>query len=188
MSTDRKIPKLVTLLVSLLTLASAAHAGDDRPSSCGQMLSSSKSCTSAQCVPVKKVTPIPDVAQSSVAYRGCGSGSLIPVSYVEPGPIRAIAFYAAGLIKSTIAAPFRLVETLIPVGKGDDYRPVRPACQPSCGPNLPPQVIKEYEFPPMESSNLVSGLWNLPSTLFRQGRLTGDVFRNDPSAPVHCAR
>ncbi len=200
MLTDRKILKLIILLLSLLTLAGGTHAGDNRPYSCGPALSSPMASTAAQCVPFQKVSPTPGVGQSSVAHRGCASDNLVPVSYVEPGPIRAIAFYAVGLIKSTITAPFRLVETLIPVGNGNDCRPVMPSCSPQlgrrpmpsspppCGPGLPPHVVKEYEFPPLESDNILSGLWNLPTTLLRQGRLSGDLFRNDHNVPAPCAR
>lgn len=241
----RNILRSIILCSLLVMLPCMAHAGDNRQFSCGPSVNLPNPCAAPQCAPIQKVPTTPGVRHPSGVYPG-GSDKLIPLTYVEPGPIRAIAFYAVGLIKSTVAAPFRLIEAVIPVGKNDCrpprpvcgpqpvfqpqpcvplYKPVmaacappavrqpqpcvpvcrpvmagcapaaphlgplpRPACQPSCGPNLPPQVVKEYEFPPVELDNLLSGLWNFPRTLFRQGRLTGDVFRNDPYAPVRCAR
>lgn len=245
MSLDRKTLSFIVMCLLLVTLACMAYAGDNRPMSCGPAVNASNFCPISQCAPIQKVPPASGVRYPASGYPG-GSEKLVPLTYVEPGPIRAIAFYAVGLIKSTVAAPFRLIEAVIPVGRNDCrppkpvcgppvvchpqpcvplHKPVmttcapaavcrpqpcfpvckpvmagcapsapqmgplpRPSCQPSCGPNLPPQVVKEYEFPPVEQNNLLSGLWNFPATLFRQGRLTGDVFRNDPYAPVRCAR
>lgn len=203
---------LYTLIVAVqclltVTFTNTSYGGDNRGYNCGPNLTPSYSGSSPHCCPIQKVP----VTQGIPPRPSCGapagpSDRLVPLTYVEPGPIRAIAFYAVGLLKSTIAAPFRLIEAVIPVGGKPDCRPPKPviagcappaphlgprpgpSCQPSCGPNLPPQVVKEYEFPPLESDNLLSGLWNFPATLVRQGRFTGDVFRNDPCAPVRCSR
>ena len=213
---DPKTPRLLILITFLVTSVCMSYAADNRPACFGYAESSPNSCASPVGNPAQKMPLGTGVSHGPVLMPGCGSERLVPMTCEEPGPIRAIAFYTVGVIKSTIAAPFRLLETLIPVGKGNDCGPVRPpgsgplVCQPQpgfstckpavvgcapaspnlgprpgsssqplCGVKLPPQVIKEYEFPPLESDNLLSGLWNLPATLMRQGRITGDVFRND---------
>lgn len=226
MSIERTILKLAILCLFSVILTDITCAGENGRFSSGPGLTSPDCYSSSQCSPIRKAPSAPEPYRNpSGAYRGDGSDRLVPLTYVEPGPIRAIAFYAVGLLKSTIAAPFKLIETVIPVGGKTDCRPVGPVnhapvkCQPqqclpvcnpviagcappapclgprprsagsnSCGPNLPAQVVKEYEFPPVEPGSLWSGLWNLPSTLWRQGRLTGDVMTNSPNQAVNQSR
>lgn len=213
MSIDPKIPRLVILLTLVITSACLSQAAGDPPAYYGSAASSPNSCAAPIGISAEKMPPVSVVNRGPVLGPGSGSERLVPITCVEPGPIRAIAFYAVGLIKTTVAAPFRLLETVIPLSKNSDCEPVRPvgsapfACQPQqgfpmckppisgcppaspqlaplpgfsnqphCGANLPPHVVKEYEFPPTESDNLLTGLWNLPATLLRQGRITGDVF------------
>ncbi len=217
---------IVCLAISCLTIMS--HAGDSTDLVRGPV---PNTCSYPMPGQFPSVNTMNTVRQShgypSGNYHSSGEDKLVPVTYVEPGPIRAVAFYAVGLIKATIAAPFKLVETVIPLGKKTDCHPVArgPVCAPpaqsqalptnascapvpvgcgppspylgprprsnaqnNCGPNLPPQVVKEYEFPPKESDNLLSGLWNLPATLVRQGRFTGDLFRNDSNSSQTSSR
>jgi hypothetical protein len=56
----------------------------------------------------------------------------------------------------------------------------------ACDANLPPALVEEYQFPQCEPHNLVSGIWNLPGRLFRQGRVTGDIMKPVPGAPGSC--
>ncbi len=55
---------------------------------------------------------------------------------------------------------------------------------PTCGPNLPPALVQEYQFPQCEPQSLLSGIWNLPGQLIRNGRLTGDINRRSSCAPT----
>jgi len=60
-----------------------------------------------------------------------------------------------------------------------------PSCSavPACGPNLPPALVQEYQFPQYEPQNLLSGIVNLPGRLIRNGRLTGDINSRPSCAP-----
>lgn len=51
---------------------------------------------------------------------------------------------------------------------------------PRCGPNLPPALVEEYMFPAREQQDLISGIWNLPGTIIRTGRFSGDIGRTAP--------
>jgi hypothetical protein len=55
------------------------------------------------------------------------------------------------------------------------------ASPPPCGPNLPPGLVEDYHLPQSESQNLFSGIWNLPGSLIRSGRLTGDIPKTPPA-------
>ena len=218
----QSILKTAILCFLASSLTAKSFAGDNRSFPNGSVSNSTVCYATPNCRPVNKVNPVLCYGRSPAGIHPESPAQRpVELSYVEPGPIRAIAFYAVGLIKSTIASPFRLIETVIPAGSKTDCSRPRPMCgtppvcqlqrcvpickpamagcappapnlgprpgppcQPSCWPNLSPQVVKEYEFPPVEPNNLLSGLWNLPATLFRQGQVTGDVFRNNSSVPI----
>jgi hypothetical protein len=55
-----------------------------------------------------------------------------------------------------------------------------------CGPNLPPSLVEEYQFPQWEAQDLFSGIWNLPGRLIRSGRFAGDIHGTSPCAPPAC--
>jgi hypothetical protein len=52
-----------------------------------------------------------------------------------------------------------------------------PCSPPSCGPQIPPALLREYEFAPLEPQALLTGLWNLPARMARGARFTGDVMK-----------
>lgn len=67
---------------------------------------------------------------------------------------------------------------------GPSVAPLPPcAALPACGPNLPPALVEEYQFPQLESQSLFSGIWNLPGSLIRSGRLAGDIHKTPPCGP-----
>jgi hypothetical protein len=80
-------------------------------------------------------------------------------------------------------------------------RPVAVACAPpgpsvaplpgcarpaSCGVNIPPALLAEYQFPQCEPQDLLSGICNLPGRMVNQSRLPGGIGRPMPGAPVPC--
>ena len=66
---------------------------------------------------------------------------------------------------------------------GPSMAPLPPCTVPQqCGPNLPPALVEEYQFPQYEPQNLLSGIWNLPGNLVRSGRFSGDI----PCTPPVC--
>jgi hypothetical protein len=69
-----------------------------------------------------------------------------------------------------------------PVGPAVAPLPQAP-CIPACGPNLPPMLLEEYQFPQAEPQNLLSGIWNFPGRLLRNGRFAGDIHEVSPCAP-----
>ena len=67
---------------------------------------------------------------------------------------------------------------------GPSVAPLPPCAAPQpCGPNLPPALVGEYQFPQFEPQNLLSGIWNLSGNLIRSGRLTGDIHKTPPCGP-----
>ena len=67
---------------------------------------------------------------------------------------------------------------------GPAVAPLPPAsCAPRCGPNVPPRLVEEYQFPQYEAQDLLSGIWNFPGTLIRTGRLAGDIHKTSPCGP-----
>ncbi len=70
---------------------------------------------------------------------------------------------------------------------GPAVAPLPPAaCAPACGPNIPPMLVEEYQFPALEPQNLLSGIWNFPGSLIRSGRFAGDIHKVSPCAPPAC--
>lgn len=70
---------------------------------------------------------------------------------------------------------------------GPAVAPLPPAaCAPACGPNIPPMLVEEYQFPALEPQNLLSGIWNFPGSLIRSGRFAGDIHKTSPCAPPIC--
>jgi len=67
---------------------------------------------------------------------------------------------------------------------GPGIAPLPPVLRgPACGPNLAPALVDEYRFPQLEAQNLLSGIWDLPGSLLRSGRLTGDLGKRSPCVP-----
>ncbi|AFM26009.1 hypothetical protein [Desulfomonile tiedjei] len=70
---------------------------------------------------------------------------------------------------------------------GPAVAPLPPVpCVPTCSPNLPPMLVEEYQFPALAPQNLLSGIWNLPGSLLRNGRFAGDIHKASPCAPPIC--
>jgi len=68
---------------------------------------------------------------------------------------------------------------------GPSVAPLPPGlCAPPCRPNFPPKLLEEYQFPQFEAQDLLSGIWNLPGTLIRTGRVAGDMHGTSPCAPL----
>jgi hypothetical protein len=63
----------------------------------------------------------------------------IPVRFRDPGPFQPIIYSGVGLVGATIAAPFRLLETLFPCGRQQPCPGpfLRAGCAPP-GPSVPP--------------------------------------------------
>ncbi len=85
--------------------------------------------------PVAKLMPV----QVEVAVRPelCDKQNLAPVIYRDPGFFLPVISSAVSLTGAVIAAPFRLLETLIPVDVG-----------PNCGPRVPPHGCSPPAPPP----------------------------------------
>ncbi len=76
--------------------------------------------------------PMPVRVEVSVRPDLCDRPDLVPVVYRDRGLCQPIISNAVGLVGATIAAPFRLIETLIPVNCGPKARPRPP--YPQCSP------------------------------------------------------
>ena len=63
----------------------------------------------------------------------------IPVTFRNPGPLQPMISYGVGLIGATIAAPFRLIETLCPLGMERPCSARRPPVM-ACPPLGPPST------------------------------------------------
>jgi hypothetical protein len=59
----------------------------------------------------------------------------------------------------------------------------RQTTTPGCGPQLPPQLVQEHRFPPVEPNNLLQGILNLPGTIVQSGRWFGDMFSESRDKP-----
>jgi hypothetical protein len=70
-----------------------------------------------------------------------------------------------------------------PVGPAIAPLPQAP-CAPRCGPNVPPKLVEENQFPQFEAQNLLSGICNLPGRLIRTARFAGDAHKTSPCAPA----
>lgn len=62
------------------------------------------------------------------------------------------------------------------------------ATTPGCGPQLPPQLVKEHRLPPVEPNNLLQGIVNIPGAIVRDDRWFGDLLRDGPNAPYSCGQ
>lgn len=107
---------------------------------------------------------------------------LIPLSLRDQGPVRPIVHNTVGLLGALVAAPFRLLETVVPVsspppaGAPQCARPQGGSPFISCqGPGLPPALVAEYRFPPAESQSLLMGILSLPWRIPNDGRFLGDL-------------
>lgn len=159
------------------------------------------------CVPPASV-PRAFPVRVEVAVKpdlGC-KPELAPVAYRDPGPLRPLIANAVGLVGSTIALPFRLIETVLPLPSqgpcgspslrcppppaacrpfGPSIAPLPgPAGQRPCGPQLPQRLVQDRENPPCEPNSLLGGILGFPSRLVERGRLWGDLGR-DSASPTY---
>lgn len=111
-----------------------------------------------------------------------GPPMLLPIRVMDPGPVRPVVTNAVGLVGALLAAPFRLMETVIPPtlpqnrstqGTGCPL-PQQPSPRNLCGNQIPPAVVAENRYPVLEPQSLLMGVINFPFTLFGQGRFAGD--------------
>ena len=92
-----------------------------------------------------RVNSTPVRVDVSVRAEGPERTQLAPIVYREPGFFKAVVTSAVSLVGATVAAPFRFVETLVPLDCGNQPgnicgpRPCAP-CATSC-PAPPPQMI-----------------------------------------------
>jgi len=94
--------------------------------------------------PVSKPTPVR--VEVSVRPDLCDRPDLAPVVYRDPGFFKPIIASATCLVGATVAAPFRLLETLIPVDVPPNCGP--PVPPPGCLPSTPPPPVTGRCGPP----------------------------------------
>ena len=99
--------------------------------------------------PVAK--PMPVQVEVAVRPELCDKQNLAPVIYRDPGFFLPVISSAVSLTGAVMAAPFRLLETLIPVDAGPNCRPrvPPPGCLP---PAPPPPVIGRCGPPPVRGT------------------------------------
>lgn len=109
------------------------------PVPCGPEVSSPYRCGEVRHRPSPTMPVRVEVA---VKPEPACDGRRIPVKFRDPGPFQPILATGAGLIGATVAAPFRLVEILVPWGREQPCQgpPPRPACAAS-GPPAPPRGV-----------------------------------------------
>jgi len=136
-----------------------------------------------------------------VAVRPELQGSTpVPVAFRDQGPVAPLLANGIGLVASAIAAPFRLINTVVSIADcraasqvpcgprpcplpyaaapgGPSVGPQPPAGCPAPGRNgPPPALVQEYQFPAVEPQSLLGGIANLPGRVIQNGRFTGDLF------------
>jgi hypothetical protein len=98
--------------------------------------------------PVAKPTPVR--VEVSVRPEPCARPDKVPVVYRDPGFLQPIISSAVSLAGATIAAPFRLLETLVPLECARKCPP--PVCRPPAPPNCTacalPQMVPRCGPPP----------------------------------------
>jgi hypothetical protein len=111
-----------------------------------------------------------------------GHPAFLPIRVMDPGPVRPVVTNTVGLAGALLAAPFRLIETVIPPAlpqqdtvPGRGCRPQPPFRTPACGNDIPPAVVAENRHPILEPQGLLVGVIKFPFTLFGQGRFAGDL-------------
>lgn len=122
----------------------------------------------------------PVTVPQCIPRRPCGPPPCsVNRGYPQPGPCQ---------FAPPCPAPMQRPMSCRPILKcappGPSVGPLPPcSTAPACGPNLPPALIEEYRYPQCEPQNLLSGIWNLPGQLIRNGRLTGDINRRPSCVP-----
>ncbi|MDQ1240702.1 MAG: hypothetical protein QG577_2888 [Thermodesulfobacteriota bacterium] len=103
------------------------------------------------------------------------SSGFLPMKVLDPGPIRPIITSTVALAGALVAAPFRLIETVFP-----PEEPRNSSCAPatmpsesrqpssSCQNQVPPAVVAENRYPPVEPQSLLVGIVRLPFTLLER--------------------
>jgi hypothetical protein len=112
--------------------------------------------------------------------RPCGPAPCsVNRGYPRPGPCQFVRPCPPPMRRPMSCRP-----VLACAPPGPSVGPLPPcSASPTCGPNLPPALVQEYQFPQYEPQNLLSGIWNLPGQLIRNGRLTGDINKWSSCAP-----
>ncbi|MGC8602979.1 MAG: hypothetical protein ACP5VS_04740 [Desulfomonilaceae bacterium] len=54
---------------------------------------------------------------------------------------------------------------------------------PACGTQLPPQLVRESNYPSLEPADLLQGVLRLPQTIIQSGRWFGDMSSTNPGNP-----
>lgn len=111
-------------------------------------------CAPPWCVPsptARTTRPAPVRVEVSVRPELCNQVKLAPVVYRDPGFLQPIICSALSLTGATLAAPFRFLETLIPLDSptkrdGQDCRPR--TAPPNCTASTPPPVTPRCGPPP----------------------------------------
>jgi hypothetical protein len=119
-------------------------------------------------------------ASACPSKQRCGPTSR-PLNCCYPPPA---APQSASKCPAPITPPVSCRPVLGCAPPGPSVAPL-PSCAalPPCGPNLPPALVEEYQFSQLESQNLFSGIWNLPGSLVRSGRLAGDIQKTPLCTP-----
>ena len=101
---------------------------------------------------------------------------------MHPGPPMSPACYP--MLLPCLGGPHACLQPAACAPVGPCVAPLPPAsCAPRCGPNLPPRLVEEYQFPQYEAQDLLSGVWNFPGMLIRTRRFAGDIHKTPPCAP-----
>jgi len=162
------------------------------------------------CVPPQQYlggppVPVPQIPHGGLHFGYCQPGTsgcvpqkiknpkgfpgLLPIRVMDPGPVRPVVITTVGLAGALLAAPFRLIEAVIPPvlpqqnnvqGQGRGCRPQPPFRAQACGSEIPPAIVAENRYPALEPQNLLVGALNFPFTLFGQGRFSGDFGESNP--------
>jgi hypothetical protein len=111
------------------------------PVPCGPAALSPSPCGKIRHQPAP---PMPVRVEVAVKPEPAWDSKRIPVRFRDPGPFQPIICTGVGLLGATIAAPFRLIEILVPCETQPCARPpLRPMCPPPgpaapvCAPGVP---------------------------------------------------
>ena len=114
--------------------------------------------------------------------RTCKPMRTISCGPTYPAPPTPPVWYPAHL--PWLSGPHACPPPLVSGPVGPAIAPLPPApCAPRRLPNVPPRLVEEYQFPQYEAQDLLSGIWDLPGTLIRSGRLAGDIHEKPPCGP-----
>jgi hypothetical protein len=188
---DAALLAMIAIAIPAVHSGSAATAGGLPPSvnPCGQ--ASGNLGHAAQQFPGYTHRPVPQPfpsgpcgpagwpSQKTSGVRSKGSvpesPGLLALKVLDPGPIRPIITSTVALAGALVAAPFRLIETVFPpeeLGNSSCAPATMPSAsrQPSssCPNQVPPAVVAENRYPPLEPQSLLVGIVRLPFTLLER--------------------